>query len=154
MSNDKTASANSALIAGNFPVLEKLPNDPDALLADFEKYLTRHLGRFIGCSPDYIYEALSFAVRDRIMTDWRNTWKSYCQKGVKKAYYMSLEFLIGRSLGNHILNLDIDDELKQVFNQYAMQLEDVVSTERDAGLGNGGLGRLAACLWIAGLLWL
>jgi starch phosphorylase len=139
MSNNKT------LCTKEFPVLEKLPTDSDSLASDFERYLTRHLGRFVGCMPFYLYEALSLTIRDRIMTDWRNTWKKHDQVGIRKAYYMSLEFLVGRSLGNHILNLGINDELKGAMNQYAKQLEEVVSEEHDAGLGNGGLGRLAAC---------
>ncbi|VAW53387.1 Glycogen phosphorylase, partial [hydrothermal vent metagenome] len=93
----------------------------------------------------YLYEALSLTVRDHIMTDWRNTWKIHEKKGVKKAYYMSLEFLIGRSLGNHLLNLDINDASKEAMNNFAIELEEVITEEHDAGLGNGGLGRLAAC---------
>ena len=125
--------------------MDKLPNDSESLARDFERYLTRHLGRFIGCMPFYLYESLSLTLRDRIMTDWRNTWKVYEEKGVRKAYYMSLEFLIGRSLGNHILNLDIKDESRSAMNQFALDLEEIMTEEHDAGLGNGGLGRLAAC---------
>jgi len=125
--------------------LKRLSNDSDSLAHDFEHYLSRHLGRFIGCVPFYLYEALSLSIRDRIMTDWRNTWKVYEEKGVRKAYYMSLEFLIGRSLGNHILNLDISDESRSAMNKFALDLEEIITEEHDAGLGNGGLGRLAAC---------
>lgn len=126
-------------------VMDKLPVDSESLANDFERYLTRHLGRFIGCVPYYLYDALSLTIRDRIMTDWQNTWKKYEQKGVKKAYYMSLEFLIGRSLGNHILNLGLDKKLKEAMHKFALDLEEVITEEHDAGLGNGGLGRLAAC---------
>jgi len=125
--------------------MKKLPSDSESLALDFERYLTHHLGRFVGCVPFYLYEAFSLTIRDHIMTDWRNTWKKYEQKGVRKAYYMSLEFLIGRSLGNHLLNLDIKDESKEAMNNYAIKLEDIITEEHDAGLGNGGLGRLAAC---------
>lgn len=139
MSNHKNLCAESAT------VMEKLPADSESLANDFERYLTRHLGRFVGCVPHYIYEALSLTLRDRIITDWRNTWSEYEKKGTRKAYYMSLEFLIGRSLGNHILNMNIERETKEAMNKYALELEEVVSEEKDAGLGNGGLGRLAAC---------
>ena len=137
--------SNKSLHNIELPVMEKLPADSESLANDFERYLTRHLGRFVGCVPFYLYEALSLTLRDRIMTDWRNTWKVHENKGVRKAYYMSLEFLIGRSLGNHILNLGIDTELKEAMNQFTLELEEIISEEHDAGLGNGGLGRLAAC---------
>ena len=138
-------SNNKKLCSRELPVLEKLPVDSESLVNDFERYLTRHLGRFVGCAPFYLYEALSLTVRDRIMTDWRNTWKIYEKKGVKKTYYMSLEFLIGRSLGNHLLNLGIKDNTKVAMNNFALELEEIITEEHDAGLGNGGLGRLAAC---------
>lgn len=138
-------SNNKSLHNIELPVLGKLPTDSESLASDFERYLNHHLGRFVGCVPIYLYEALSLTLRDRIMTDWRNTWKIHEEKGVRKAHYMSLEFLIGRSLGNHILNLDIDSDLKTAMNQFSLELEDIVTEEHDAGLGNGGLGRLAAC---------
>ena len=138
-------SVNKTLCGANTPVLDKLPSDSESIANDFERYLTRHLGRYIGCMPHYLYEALSLTIRDRIMTDWRNTWKHYEAKGMRKAYYMSLEFLIGRSLGNHLLNMNIGNESKKALQNFALELEEIVSEERDAGLGNGGLGRLAAC---------
>lgn len=138
-------SKNKTLCTTEFSVMEKLSSDSESLASDFEKYLTRHLGRFVGCMPFYLYEALSLTIRDRIMTDWRNTWKLHEKKGTRKAYYMSLEFLIGRSLGNHILNLDIDQNVKTAMNGFALELEKIITEEIDAGLGNGGLGRLAAC---------
>ncbi len=133
------------LCTGQIPEMESLPVDSETLAKEFERYLTRHLGRFVGCMPYYLYEALSLTLRDHIMTCWRNTWKMHGQKGVKKAYYMSLEFLIGRSLANHILNLNLDEGLKQAMESFALRLEDIIEEEHDAGLGNGGLGRLAAC---------
>lgn len=138
-------SKNKSLCTTKLSDLKQLPADSESLANDFERYLTRHLGRFVGCIPYYLYEALSLTLRDHIMTDWRNTWESYEKKGVKKTYYMSLEFLIGRSLGNHILNLGIDSELKKAMNSFALELEEIITEEHDAGLGNGGLGRLAAC---------
>jgi len=138
-------SKNKMLCTVELSDLKKLPTDSESLAVDFERYLTRHLGRFYGCVPHYLYEALSLTIRDHIMTDWRNTWKAYEKKGVRKAHYMSLEFLIGRSLGNHILNLGINEQTKEALNKFALLLEDVMTEEHDAGLGNGGLGRLAAC---------
>ena len=138
-------SSKKSLCTIKLSEMEKLPTDSESLAADFERYLTRHLGRFVGCVPIYLYEALSLTIRDHIMTDWRNTWENYEEKGVRKAYYMSLEFLIGRSLGNHLLNLDIKNESKEAMNKFAIALEEIITEEQDAGLGNGGLGRLAAC---------
>ena len=138
-------SNNKSLHNIELPILETLPTDSESLASDFKRYLNSHLGRFVGCVPIYLYEALSLTLRDRIMTDWRNTWKVHEDKGVRKAHYMSLEFLIGRSLGNHILNLGIDSDLKTAMNKFSLELEDIVTEEHDAGLGNGGLGRLAAC---------
>ena len=138
-------SKNSSLCTTDYPVMEKLPTDSDSLANHFERLLTRHLGRYIGCIPYYLYEALSLTIRCHIMSDWRNTAIKQEQQGERKAYYMSLEFLIGRSLGNHILNLGIDNESKDAMNKFALNLEEILSEEHDAGLGNGGLGRLAAC---------
>ncbi len=138
-------SRNKTLCGAEMSELEPLSTDSESLAEDFERYLTRHLGRYVGCDQNYLYEALSLTIRDHIMTDWRNTWQAYEQKGVRKAYYMSLEFLIGRSLGNHLLNLDIKHEAGEAMNAYALELEEIISEEHDAGLGNGGLGRLAAC---------
>ncbi len=61
------------------PMMERLPNDSESLADDFDRYLTLHLGRFTGCIPFYLYEAFALTMRDRIMADWRNTWKVYEQ---------------------------------------------------------------------------
>ncbi|BAO45193.1 glycogen/starch/alpha-glucan phosphorylase [Thiolapillus brandeum] len=127
------------------PENDKLPNDAKALEHDFRRYLVHHLGRFLGCNPLYFYEALSLTVRDRIMTDWRNTWLEHRRPDQRRAYYLSLEFLIGRALGNHLLNMDIRDESAEAIQNFSLVLEEVQTEEPDAGLGNGGLGRLAAC---------
>ncbi len=121
-----------------------LPVTPEALAADFKRYLN-HMGRTSTKIPHYVYEALSLTVRDRVMADWHSTRIETNKKGVRRAYYLSLEFLIGRALGNHLLNLNIDDATREALNTFSVELEDVESSEPDAGLGNGGLGRLAAC---------
>jgi starch phosphorylase len=125
--------------------LDPLPNDAEALGNDFQRYLSYYLGRFQGCPPVYLYQALAYTLRDRLMVDWRATWGDYLQPGKRRAYYMSLEFLIGRSLGNNLLNLDMCGNTKQALLNYCTDLEEVSEQEPDAGLGNGGLGRLAAC---------
>ena len=119
--------------------------DAATLGRDFRHYLSYHLGRFQGCASNYIYEALAYTVRDRLMADWRNTWNVQLEPGSRRAYYMSLEFLIGRALGNHLLNMGINTKIEQAMLDYSHKLEEVIEDEPDAGLGNGGLGRLAAC---------
>ena len=125
--------------------IRELSIDPDSLEKDFNHTLIYHLGRFLGCNPYYLYETLSLVIRKRVMTDWRNTWLQHKKKGVRRAYYMSLEFLIGRSLGNHLLNLGIEKETAEAMQSVTNELERILELEPDAGLGNGGLGRLAAC---------
>lgn len=127
------------------PTLDKLPSDAKSLEKSFHRYLNYHLGRSQGCIPFYIFEALSFTLRDRVIVDWHDTKAKIKQKGTRRAYYLSLEYLIGRAMGNHILNMGITDEVTKAMHSFCLELEDVESIEPDAGLGNGGLGRLAAC---------
>ncbi len=129
----------------NIPDMQPLQADSRSLSEGFHRYLRNHLGHFLGCVPFYLYEAMSLTVRDRIMAQWSTTWQRHKQPGVRKAYYMSLEFLIGRALGNHLLNLDIETNTREALQNFSVELEDLMAEEPDAGLGNGGLGRLAAC---------
>ncbi len=89
------------------------------------------------------YKALSTTIMGLISNDWNETRKLYQNK--KHAYYFSAEFLIGRSLKNNLMNLLIDDEVSEVFKELNVNLDDLEELEEDAALGNGGLGRLAAC---------
>ncbi len=91
------------------------------------------------------YQSIAIAVRTRLMDRWLETEKRYREADVKRVYYLSLEFLMGRTLQNAILNLDMEEEAREAIRELGMVLEDVYEEERDAGLGNGGLGRLAAC---------
>ncbi|MEO5360650.1 MAG: glycogen/starch/alpha-glucan phosphorylase [Nitrospirota bacterium] len=91
------------------------------------------------------YKALSLAVRDRLVEKWIKTQQAYYNKDVKRVYYLSLEFLIGRSLGNVLVNLDIYEEARKELLAVGLELEQLRELEWDPGLGNGGLGRLAAC---------
>lgn len=91
------------------------------------------------------FVALATAIRDRIVERWVATQQGYHKKNVKRCYYLSLEFLIGRLLGNNILNLGLWEETRKAMEEMGLSLEDVRDEETDAGLGNGGLGRLAAC---------
>lgn len=96
-------------------------------------------------TDDQIYEALAFTIRDIITDKWIATDEEYKKEEVKTVYYLSMEFLMGRFLGNAILNLTMDKDIKEVFDKLGIDLNKVEDQEADPGLGNGGLGRLAAC---------
>jgi starch phosphorylase len=91
------------------------------------------------------YLSLAYGIRDRLVENWVATQKAYRAQKVKRVYYFSLEFLIGRTLGNSILNLQVEDSVNKALDELSLKLEDLREDEVDAGLGNGGLGRLAAC---------
>ncbi len=90
-----------------------------------------------------IYQGLSKALLETISKNWLETRKKY-ETG-KQAFYFSAEFLMGRALGNNLINLGLDKEVKEILKEIGFDLNSVEATEEDAGLGNGGLGRLAAC---------
>ncbi len=96
-------------------------------------------------SHHYLYRATALTVRDHLVARWQETRDSYRSEQPKRINYLSLEFLMGRTLNNAVLNLDIEEELKTALVQQACDMEQLESEEPDAGLGNGGLGRLAAC---------
>lgn len=96
-------------------------------------------------TPRDWYDAASFTVRDHVVERWVKTAESYYRDDPKRVYYLSLEFLIGRMLSNAALNLGINEELKAGLASLGRDLENTVEMETDAALGNGGLGRLAAC---------
>ncbi|OBZ74400.1 Glycogen phosphorylase [Grifola frondosa] len=91
------------------------------------------------------YQAAALSVRDNLLVNWNETQLHYSRKAPKRAYYLSLEFLMGRTLDNALLNLGLKDKYAEGMDQLGFNLEDMLDQERDAGLGNGGLGRLAAC---------
>ncbi|KAM0745731.1 glycosyltransferase family 35 protein [Meredithblackwellia eburnea MCA 4105] len=91
------------------------------------------------------YQATALSVRDRLIARWNDTQTFHTQKKPKRIYYFSLEFLMGKSLDNALLNLSVKDQYQESIKQLGFQMEDILDAERDAGLGNGGLGRLAAC---------
>ncbi len=91
------------------------------------------------------YLALSLAVRERIVERWIKTQQNYHKENARRVYYLSMEFLIGRLLGNNIYNLGVEKESADFLDELGLDMEAVREQELDAGLGNGGLGRLAAC---------
>ncbi|WP_303720777.1 glycogen/starch/alpha-glucan phosphorylase [Malonomonas rubra] len=135
--------------SGLCPELTDIPPlglDGTTLARAFRHYYTNHLGRDKHCNLlHYAYEALALVIRDRLMERWKKTRYAYDDSDCKRAYYLSLEFLMGRALGNSILNLGLDDEVADGLNKICLEFEELADAEQDAGLGNGGLGRLAAC---------
>lgn len=120
--------------------------DADGLASDLRRHFSQTLGRDKYCStPHYAYQALALAVRDRLMDRWKNTNYAYIEQDTRRACYLSLEYLMGRALGNAMLNLGIQDAATRALGELGLVLEELADCERDAGLGNGGLGRLAAC---------
>ncbi len=96
-------------------------------------------------TPQEIYQAVSYAVKDDIIDRWIATHKVYKEKNVKKVYYLSMEFLVGRALGNNLLNLGYYEDIKKALEEMGLDINFIEDQERDPALGNGGLGRLAAC---------
>lgn len=116
------------------------------LIDDFKEYYVHLLGRDEGCrSPFYAGEALSLAIRDRLMERWMATHQTYKSNDCRRGYYLSMEFLMGRTLSNAMLNLGVTDTATQAMYDLGLEIEELISSEQDAGLGNAGLGRLAAC---------
>ena len=91
------------------------------------------------------FMALSYTIRDRLINQWIKTQQTHHNKNTKRAYYLSLEFLMGRAMGNNIINMQLEDTVSEALKELGYNLEELEAQESDAGLGNGGLGRLAAC---------
>lgn len=96
-------------------------------------------------TPDQLYDALVFTIRDYVTDKWLRTHEVYDEKGPKIVCYLSMEFLMGRFLGNAILNMMMSEDIKAVLDELNIDYNLIENVERDPGLGNGGLGRLAAC---------
>ena len=96
-------------------------------------------------TPQQIYQAVAYSIKDDIIDNWIETHKAYAAQDKKTVYYMSMEFLMGRALGNNMINLTCYDEVREVLEEMGLDLNLIEDQEPDAALGNGGLGRLAAC---------
>lgn len=92
-----------------------------------------------------IFNAVAYTIRDQLVRKWSETQRHYYDADVKRVYYLSLEFLIGKSLQNNLVNLGILDTIHKAVHDLGYELDYLINIENDAGLGNGGLGRLAAC---------
>lgn len=96
-------------------------------------------------TPEQMYQAVAYAVKDVIIDEWIATHKAYEDQDVKTLYYLSMEFLMGRALGNNIISIMAQPEVKEVLEELGFDLNTIEDQEPDPALGNGGLGRLAAC---------
>lgn len=123
------------IITGKTPVPEALSNH--LMYSQFKTAVV--------ATPRDWYASSAYVVRDHVIERWIKTVEAYLENDPKRVYYLSLEFLIGRMLSNAALNLGMKDELSVGLNTLGLELEKVVEMEPDAALGNGGLGRLAAC---------
>lgn len=118
----------------------------DELESRFVNHVETTLARSMyNCDDLAAYQALSNSLRDKLILQWNKTQQLYTIKESKRLYYLSLEFLMGRALDNAMINLDVKDLCNKSIDELGFNLEDLIEVEPDAGLGNGGLGRLAAC---------
>ena len=118
----------------------------DEVREDLQRHFQLTFGRDeVDESHYYLYRAVAMTVRDRMVEKWRDTHERYKRDDPKRVSYLSLEFLVGRTLNNALLNLDIEDAMRAALEPFSCSLEAIEDEELDAGLGNGGLGRLAAC---------
>ncbi|KAJ1769343.1 Non-essential glycogen phosphorylase [Coemansia sp. RSA 1813] len=156
------AALKELLAGGHTSSQPKTPSKEDGEFRDYSHYeiardaatiknsVVMHLAATFLRTPFNIdsahaYLASAFSVRDRLLQRWNLTNEYHDKIGAKRVYYMSLEFLIGRTFDNALLALQLRDEYAGVLGDVGFRLEDIIDEERDAALGNGGLGRLAAC---------
>ena len=112
-------------------------------IEDYVKILYRK--KINEATKQQVFQAVAYAVKDSIIDNWIATHKKYEEEDVKTVYYLSMEFLMGRALGNNIINLKADKVVRDALKDLNFDLETIEDEEPDAALGNGGLGRLAAC---------
>ena len=125
---------------------ERVAMSKEAFTRDFLDNLFCVQGKIpaLATRHDY-YMALAYTIRDRLLHRWMSTAETYTRHGSRTVVYLSAEFLMGPHLGNNLLNLGITEEVRQAVRELGLDLDDLISCEDEPGLGNGGLGRLAAC---------
>ena len=120
--------------------------DRESLGASLARHLEYTLGKDeFSATPRDVFTSLAYAVRDRMFGRWKKTQQGYHTRDVRRVYYLSLEYLLGRVLSNSLLNLGIQEDARQALTDLGIEFADLEAIEFDPGLGNGGLGRLAAC---------
>ena len=124
----------------------RLKTDVDSIRRTFMDHLEYSLGKDeYSATPLDFYKSLSLTLRDYLFERWIDTMQTYYDQPSKRVYYLSMEFLIGRTLDNALIALGIRDQVKLAMADWGLDLSELENLEYDAGLGNGGLGRLAAC---------
>lgn len=144
----KPSAQEEALAAalGHCRAEHPLATDAPSLVAGFCTHLTQTLGRRLGQANDqHLFAALALALRARMLNHWQHSEAACQQPDCRRTHYLSLEYLMGRLLGNTVLNLGLEPAVEQALQALGLELENLEEAEADAGLGNGGLGRLAAC---------
>ena len=141
---------NSAVSAGESKEIKQvgeISESKENLFKRSVEYNVRTLYRkdMSEATPQQVFQAASLAIKDQIIENWIKTQKAYDKEDPKMVYYMSMEFLMGRALGNNIINLQASKPVKEALDELGFDLNLVEDQEPDAALGNGGLGRLAAC---------
>ncbi len=122
------------------------PAGPGHLIDDVQRHIISSLGSDPARKlPNNYYLGLALAVRDRLAMHWLATQRAYYDQEAKRVYYLSLEYLPGKSLMNSLICLGLEDEAREALTTLGLDLEELAEVEWDAGLGNGGLGRLASC---------
>ncbi|MBI1921819.1 MAG: glycogen/starch/alpha-glucan phosphorylase [Geobacter sp.] len=117
------------------------------IIKSFLEHLEYSLGKDkYSATPSDILNSVAYSVRDRLIERWLDTQQKYYNEDMKRVYYLSMEFLLGKTLENSLINLGLHDQYKQALESLGYDLNDICEQEVEAGLGNGGLGRLAACL--------
>ncbi len=123
-----------------------LGKDPESIKNDFVNHMEFSLGKDeYAATVQDCYSSIAMTTRDHLIEKWLKTQQTYYNENAKRVYYLSLEFLIGRTLGNSLINLGLYNDADKAMHELGYELEELREKEWDAGLGNGGLGRLAAC---------
>jgi len=131
---------NESLLGG------KMTIDKTELKKSITRELRANFGKTVEEAHEYeLYYAVSRAALEYVVEKWYNTKKTYAKKQAKQTYYFSAEFLMGRFMGNNLINLKINDVIRETLDEFGVDINKLEDSEMDAGLGNGGLGRLAAC---------
>ncbi len=140
-------------IQDNTPATNGAPKtlamDPEGIRTSFRQHLKYTLARgqhdHAGADNSYLFQALALTLRDRLIERLTETAQARAATDVRQVAYISMEFLMGRTLNNALLNLGIEQQVRDALAAEGIKFDDVINEEQDAGLGNGGLGRLAAC---------